>query len=204
MTSGSGGGMTLLTQTTPAKQVTLLNCIGQGRYGGVYRGIWQGQEVAVKRFSSRDEESWKRETEIYTTISFCFHESILGFKTSDIRSYNSSTELWVLTDFYPLGSLYDHLHRSPLSHHEMALICMSIASGLVHLHSEIRGTANIKPAIAHRDLKSKNILVRGNGTCVIADFGLAVMERPNGQLDIGTNPRIGTKRYMSPEILDQR
>ena len=28
-----------------------------------------------------------------------------------------------------------------------------------------------KPAIAHRDLKSKNILVKNNGTCCIADLG---------------------------------
>ena len=31
-----------------------------------------------------------------------------------------------------------------------------------------------KPAIAHRDIKSKNILVKKNGTCCIADLGLAV------------------------------
>ena len=28
-----------------------------------------------------------------------------------------------------------------------------------------------KPAIAHRDLKSKNILVKSNHTCCIADLG---------------------------------
>jgi len=31
-----------------------------------------------------------------------------------------------------------------------------------------------KPAIAHRDIKSKNVLVKRDGTCCIADLGLAV------------------------------
>lgn len=61
-----------------------------------------------------------------------------------------------------------------------------------------------KPAIAHRDIKSKNILVKNNGTCVIADFGLAVThQQATDSLDIGHNPRVGTKRYMSPEVLDE-
>lgn len=59
--------------------------------------------------------------------------------------------------------------------------------------------------MAHRDLKSKNILVKPNGTCVIADFGLAVMHsNVTGKLDLGNNPKVGTKRYMAPEILDER
>lgn len=31
-----------------------------------------------------------------------------------------------------------------------------------------------KPAMAHRDIKSKNILVKRDGSCCIADLGLAV------------------------------
>lgn len=61
-----------------------------------------------------------------------------------------------------------------------------------------------KPAIAHRDIKSKNILVQSNGTCVIADFGLAVTHtQTTGEMNVAQNPRVGTKRYMSPEVLDQ-
>ena len=49
----------------------------------------------------------------------------------------------------------------------------SAASGISHLHTEIAGTRP-KPAIAHRDIKSRNILVKRDLTCAIADFGLAV------------------------------
>ena len=52
-------------------------------------------------------------------------------------------------------------------------LAQSAASGLSHLHLEIHG-ARGKPAIVHRDIKSKNILVKPNLTCAIADFGLAV------------------------------
>lgn len=86
----------------------------------------------------------------------------------------------------------------------MITICLSIASGLVHLHTEIFGKQG-KPAIAHRDLKSKNILVKTNGQCVIADFGLAVTHTQKDEsINIGNNPKVGTKRYMAPEVLDER
>ena len=55
-----------------------------------------------------------------------------------------------------------------------------------------------KPAIAHRDIKTKNILVKQDGTCCIADFGLAV--RSDKKLP---DPIKGTKRYMAPEILSK-
>lgn len=62
-----------------------------------------------------------------------------------------------------------------------------------------------KPAIAHRDLKTKNILVRINGSCVIADFGLAVTHsQTTNKIDMGNTARVGTKRYMAPEVLDER
>ncbi|XP_030341821.1 activin receptor type-1 isoform X5 [Strigops habroptila] len=150
----------------------------------------------------RDEKSWFRETELYNTV-LLRHENILGFIASDMTSRNSSTQLWLITHYHEMGSLYDYLQLTTLDTVSCLRIVLSIASGLAHLHIEIFGTQG-KPAISHRDLKSKNILVKKNGQCCIADLGLAVMHsQSTNQLDVGNNPRVGTKRYMAPEVLDE-
>ncbi|XP_038585260.1 activin receptor type-1 [Micropterus salmoides] len=201
-TSGSGSGLPFLVQRTVARQISLMECVGKGRYGEVWRGQWQGENVAVKIFSSRDEKSWFRETEIYNTV-LLRHENILGFMASDMTSRNSSTQLWLITHYHENGSLYDYLQRVAVETSEGLAMAASIACGLVHLHTEIFGTEG-KPAIAHRDLKSKNILVTKELSCCIADLGLAVTHsQADNQLDVGNNPKVGTKRYMAPEVLDE-
>lgn len=93
-----------------------------------------------------------------------------GFIASDMTSRHSSTQLWLITHYHEMGSLYDYLQLTTLDTVSCLRIVLSIASGLAHLHIEIFGTQG-KPAIAHRDLKSKNILVKKNGQCCIADLG---------------------------------
>ncbi|XP_059499292.1 activin receptor type-1-like isoform X2 [Stegostoma tigrinum] len=201
-TSGSGSGLPFLVQRTVARQITLVECVGKGRYGEVWRGVWQGENVAVKIFSSRDEQSWFRETEIYNTV-LLRHDNILGFIASDMTSRNSSTQLWLITRYHENGSLYDYLQCHTVDTEGCLRLALSIISGLVHLHAEIIGTPG-KAAIAHRDLKSRNILVKKNKQCCIADLGLAVIHSQNNDfLDIGNNPKVGTKRYMAPEVLDE-
>ncbi|XP_074662555.1 activin receptor type-1-like isoform X2 [Tubulanus polymorphus] len=202
-TSGSGSGLPFLVQRTVAKQVTLVENIGKGRYGEVWRGQYQGENVAVKIFSSRDEASWARESEIYNTV-LLRHENILGFLASDMTSRNSCTQLWLITHYHEYGSLYDYLNRCVLDHHQLLRLAHSASAGVVHLHTEIFGTQG-KPAIAHRDIKTKNILVKKSGTCCIADLGLAVTHsQKTNTIDLGNNNKVGTKRYMAPEVLDER
>uniref|UniRef100_H2SYP5 receptor protein serine/threonine kinase n=2 Tax=Takifugu TaxID=31032 RepID=H2SYP5_TAKRU len=201
-TSGSGSGLPLLVQRTIARTIVLQESIGKGRFGEVWRGKWRGEDVAVKIFSSRDERSWFREAEIYQTIMLR-HENILGFIAADNKDSGSWTQLWLVSEYHEHGSLYDYLNRYTVPVEGMVVLALSVASGLAHLHMEIIGTQG-KPAIAHRDLKSKNVLVKKNGTAAIADLGLAVKhDSTTNTIDIPSNHRVGTKRYMAPELLDE-
>ncbi|CAB1315024.1 unnamed protein product, partial [Coregonus sp. 'balchen'] len=201
-TSGSGSGLPLFVQRTVARTIVLQEIIGKGRFGEVWRGRWRGGDVAVKIFSSREERSWFREAEIYQTVMLR-HENILGFIAADNKDNGTWTQLWLVSDYHEYGSLFDYLNRYSVTIEDMIKLALSAASGLAHLHMEILGTQG-KPGIAHRDLKSKNILVKKNSTCAIADLGLAVRhESTTDTIDIAPNQRVGTKRYMAPEVLDE-
>jgi len=78
----------------------------------------------------------------------------------------------------------------------MVSLASSFFEGLAFLHSE--------NAIAHRDLKSKNILVKSDGhTCCIGDFGLALkLQNKNTMSSAELRSKVGTKRYMSPELIE--
>ncbi|XP_036331833.1 TGF-beta receptor type-1 isoform X2 [Rhagoletis pomonella] len=202
-TSGSGSaGLPLLVQRSIARQIQLCHVIGKGRFGEVWRGRWRGENVAVKIFSSREECSWFREAEIYQTVMLR-HENILGFIAADNKDNGTWTQLWLVTDYHENGSLFDYLTTHTVDTKTMLNMALSIATGLAHLHMDIVGTRG-KPAIAHRDLKSKNILVKSNLSCAIGDLGLAVRHvEKNDSVDIPSTHRVGTKRYMAPEVLDE-
>lgn len=208
-TSGSGSGLPLLVQRSIARQIQLLGIIGKGRFGEVWRGCWRGETVTVKIFSSREECSWFREAEIYQTVMLR-HENILGFIAADNKDNGTWTQLWLVTEYHERGSLFDFLNVNTVDPQTLVKMSLSIATGLAHLHMEIIGTKGLthhsagKPAIAHRDLKSKNILVKSNLTCCIGDLGLAVRhDVAQDTFDVPFINRAGTKRYMAPEVLDE-
>ncbi|UYV65841.1 tkv [Cordylochernes scorpioides] len=204
--SGSGSGLPNLVQSTIARQIELLQSIGKGRYGEVWKARWRHDYMAAKIFYTTEEISWQRETEIYKTV-LIRHEHILGYIAADIRGTGSWTQLLLLTEFHERGSLHDELKRrvEGMTEQEVVRMALTSAIGLAHLHTESNGLSG-KPAIAHRDLKTKNILVKKDGSCCIADFGLAVRYySETGQMNPSpesSNPWVGTKRYMPPEVLD--
>lgn len=128
------------------------------------------------------------------------HENLLGFIAADNKDTGLLTQLWLITDYHDNGSLFDYLTINTVDLAGLLRLSFSIANGLAHLHMEIVGTQG-KPAIAHRDMKSKNILVKQSGQCAIADLGLAVRYNSViGLLDIPVNDKVGTNRYLAPEV----
>lgn len=104
-----------------------------------------------------------------------------GFVAADNKDNGAWTQLWLVTDYLEKGSLYDYLQLVTLDVQSMLKLAVSIASGLAHLHIEIVGTQG-KPAIAHRDLKSKNILVKRNGEGRFLYFNLFFILMSHGLL----------------------
>lgn len=199
--TGTGSGVPLLIQRTIARQITFQTCIGKGRFGEVWKGKWRGEEVAVKIFSPTEEASWYREAEFYQTV-LLRHDHVLGFIAADIRTIGTESKLLLITEYHKYGSLFDFLQNFTYDYRILLRLAYTTVSGLSYLHREIYGMKG-KPPIAHRDIKSRNILVKSNFTCALGDLGLAVrMNTDTKEIDIVETARLPTSRYAAPEVLD--
>eukprot|EP00088_Acartia_fossae_P028396 TRINITY_DN2919_c0_g1_i10.p1 TRINITY_DN2919_c0_g1~~TRINITY_DN2919_c0_g1_i10.p1 ORF type:complete len:570 (-),score=148.57 TRINITY_DN2919_c0_g1_i10:1915-3624(-) len=193
------------------RPVQLIEIKARGRFGAVWKGQVGDEKVAIKIFPLQDKQSWFAEQEIYNLPQMS-HENVLKFIGVDKRGDGLQMEFWLITAFHEQGSLCDYLKLNTVSLDELCKISHGIASGLTHLHTEIAAVSRpgpggevvsvgIKPAIAHRDFKSKNVLIRSDGTACIGDFGLALQFKPN-EIVGDTHGQVGTRRYMAPEVLE--
>ncbi|XP_037064740.1 TGF-beta receptor type-1-like, partial [Peromyscus leucopus] len=181
-------GLPLFVQRRTARTIVLQESVGDDQFEEVCLGKWWGEEVAVKIFSPREERSWFQEAEFYQTVML-YHENTLGF-VAENKDNGTWTQLWLVSESCEHGPLFDYSNRYSVIVEGMVKLSLSMASGLAHLHMEIVGTQG-KPAIVHRDLNSKKILVRNNGTCCITNLGLAVrQDSATDTIDIAPNHRV--------------
>lgn len=185
--------------------MSLFEEIGRGRFGIVYKGRWREQVIAAKVVHMFDEISWRRELDFYETCNL-INENILGFIAGDIWEPIPGQEMQrlLITVFHEYGSLHDFLKSHSFGATVLFRLAFTAISGLVHIHRKVPGHTG-KPALAHRDIKSRNILVKNDLQCCIGDFGLSIKcddTHEKKDIDFGNNPRLPTYRYMSPEMLN--
>ncbi|KAF9968656.1 hypothetical protein BGZ73_009191 [Actinomortierella ambigua] len=95
--------------------------------------------------------------------------------------------IFMMMEYCESGTLDDFYRRSPqmvTSDAVVARILLPVACAIAHMH---------RHGIGHRDLKMQNILVGGQGTIKLADFGLATREQVSNEF-------CGTRTTMAPEM----
>ncbi|XP_047240761.1 TGF-beta receptor type-2-like [Girardinichthys multiradiatus] len=186
--------------------------VGKGRFAEVYKAkLKQGssaseehgfETVAVKIFPYEEYASWKNEKDIFSDADLR-HENVLHFLTAEERK--GQRQYWLITAYQSLGNLQEYLTNHIISWHDLWLLGSSLASVVAHLHSEHTSCGRCKVPIAHRDIKSSNILVKKDMTCCLCDFGLALRLDNSLSVDeLANSGQVGTARYMAPEVLESR
>lgn len=179
-------------------EIKILGRIGRGSYGDVFKGVWQGTVVAVKKLPGyfielREEESaafldnFQKEASIMKSLH---HPNILQL----LSTYMEPPDLCLVMEYMPKGSLYKILHDQTvqLDWPIVRKILLDAAKGMAYLHG-------CEPVVIHRDLKSHNLLIDNNWTCKVCDFGLSkiLTDRPT----TSQMTSCGTPSWTAPEVL---
>ncbi|KAI2809209.1 Bone morphogenetic protein receptor type-2 [Blomia tropicalis] len=187
------------------EDLTLDEIIGKGRYGTVWKGRLGNLTVAIKTVSNENKHVLVNECRIYS-LPFMAHSSLPQYYGCQERIMvdNNYIERCMVIEYAHLGSLNSYLKEHTIDWTRFCMMVKTLVQGLAHLHTEITKDGKHKPAIVHRDLSSRNVIIKADGTCMICDFQHAVCFVNNKPL---TNEDrvislVGTLRYLAPEKLD--
>ncbi|XP_036403964.1 tyrosine-protein kinase BTK [Megalops cyprinoides] len=170
------------------RHLTFIKELGDGQFGVVKYGKWQGQhDVAIKMIKegSMSEDDFIEEAKVMMKLR---HENL-------VQLYGVCTKqrpIYIVTEFLSNGCLLTYLRES-LNHPSPILLlemCKDVSEGMAYLESQ---------QYIHRDLAARNCLVDANGTVKVTDFGLS-----RYVLDDEYTSSVGSKfpvRWSPPEVL---
>lgn len=181
--------------------ITGTRAFAYGGYSDIWRGIcWDGdvtQDVAIKmiRVAPRVDVTTERlKTRIsreVITWSKARHKNIIPFYGLYWRPDSTSNDLPAMV--YPYceaGTCTEYLKNHPDA--DRLDIMRQVADGLIYLHT-------LPKQVIHGDIKACNVLMKNDGTPMLADFGLSriVAEISTG---LTTSSSRGSYRWMAPEL----
>ncbi|KAH1127906.1 hypothetical protein AAZX31_06G259100 [Glycine max] len=172
-------------------ELTVGTRVGIGFFGEVFRGIWNGTDVAIKVFLEQDltTENMEDFCNEISILSRLRHPNVILFLGACTRP----PRLSMVTEYMEMGSLFYLIHvsgqKKKLSWRRRLKMLQDICRGLMHIH---------RMKIIHRDVKSANCLVDKHWIVKICDFGLSriVTESPTRD-----SSSAGTPEWMAPELI---
>lgn len=169
--------------------------IGVGNVGEVYRAVYRGRTVAVKKLLgawTRDSDMVDRFREEAYLMSTFSHPNVLGFKGAVLD--RDAGQACIVMEYCERGTLADLLRsREALPWQRRLRIARDISLGMNYLHA--------KAGIVNRDLKSTNLLLTRDYEVRISDFGLSRRNTSGpGQAML---TYCGTPAYLAPEVVRQ-
>ncbi|KIJ57014.1 hypothetical protein M422DRAFT_40568 [Sphaerobolus stellatus SS14] len=177
--------------TDPASQYTLLEKLGTGSFGTVYKAIHNEtkQIVAIKQIDleDSDDDIGEIQQEI-AHLAQCDSEYVTKYYGSFVKGY----KLWIASpvmEYLAGGSCLDLLKAGPFPEAHIAIVCRELLLGLDYLHTEGK---------IHRDIKAANVLLSASGRVKLADFGVAAQLTATLR-----HTFVGTPFWMAPEVIRQ-
>uniref|UniRef100_A0A8C1P2W0 non-specific serine/threonine protein kinase n=1 Tax=Cyprinus carpio TaxID=7962 RepID=A0A8C1P2W0_CYPCA len=195
-TTTSLSNIDLASLRDPAGIFELIEVVGTGTYGQVYKGrhVKTGQLAAVKVMEVTEEEEDEIKLEINMLKTHSHHRNIATYYGAFVKKSpaGQDDQLWLVMEYCGAGSVTDLLKKtkgSCLKEDWISYICREVLRGLLHLHSH---------HVIHRDIKGQNVLLTENAEIKLVDFGVsAQLDRTIGR----RNTFIGTPYWMAPEVI---
>ncbi|XP_048329428.1 serine/threonine-protein kinase STY13 isoform X2 [Ziziphus jujuba] len=182
--------------TIDLKKLNMGPAFAQGAFGKLYRGTYKGEEVAIKILERPEndpekaqlmEQQFQQEVMMLATLK---HPNIVRF----IGACRKPMVWCIVTEYAKGGSVRQFLMKRQNRAVPLKLAvkqALDVARGMAYVHGL---------GLIHRDLKSDNLLIFGDKSIKIADFGVARIEVQTE----GMTPETGTYRWMAPEMIQHR
>ncbi|XP_042619054.1 myosin-IIIb isoform X1 [Cyprinus carpio] len=183
--------------TDPSSDWDIIETIGKGTYGKVYKVISKkdGSQAAVKVLDPINDVDEEIEAEYNILRSLSNHPNVVKFFGMFYKSDElSGGQLWLVLELCNGGSVTDLIkgllmRGKRLEEPIISYILYGALLGLQHLHNN---------RIIHRDVKGNNILLTTEGGVKLVDFGVSAQLT---SARLRRNTSVGTPFWMAPEVI---